>query len=99
MTPACNRERLRKVRRHEIRDHENHSTTRDDTIHVIQRSGEVGSPPLGFEIEHFANQTQRVQTAFLRRDEQLDLVGEKQQPDLVVIVDGAKRKNRGHLGG
>ena len=50
--------------------------------------------PLRLEEQNLADQAQRVRAAFLRRDEELDLVGEEKQPDLVVIPDRAEGEQR-----
>ena len=49
------------------------------------------------EEEHLADDPQDVTAAFAGRDELLDLVGEQDQPHLVVVADGRKRQHRGNF--
>ena len=66
-------------------------------IHVLQRGRRLRAPALGLEVEDLANQPQRVQPAFLRRDEKFHLIGKKNQADLVAVANRAEGKQTRHL--
>ena len=83
-------ERLAIVRSQEIGNKKYDGAARDDFVQIIQRCGEICSPPFGLEIEHLADQPQCVQASLLRRNEQLDILGEEQKSDFVAVVDSAK---------
>ncbi len=95
--PAGDRELAREVARLEVGDEKHDRATRLHFVQVSQRQRRIGPAALRFEEENFADQTERVRAAFLRRDVELHLVGEEEQPDLVVIPDGAEGEQAGHF--
>ena len=98
MPPARDREGARKIFRLEIGDEENDRAPRDDVVQIIERQARQGAAALRLEVKNFADQTQRVRAAFLRRDEKLDLIGKENQPDLVVVPDRAEGEEAGDFG-
>ena len=99
MAAAGHGEGLGKIRRDEIGNQEEDGAAADHAVEVVQSAREVRPPAFGLEIEHLADQAQGVQAAFFWRDVKLDIIAEKQEPDLVVVVDRAEGQDRGHLGG
>ena len=67
-------------------------------MQIVERQREVGAAPLGLDVQHLADHPERPVLALLRRHEALDPVGEQDQPDLVVVADGAQREQRAQFG-
>ena len=63
---------------------------RYDFVQIIQGERWIRAPALRLEKEDLANEPQGMRAAFLRRNEKLDLIGEEEQADLVVIPNGAE---------
>ena len=91
---SCRRPRDRKLAGEiaglKIRDEKNDRAAGHDFVQVAQSERGISAPALRLEIQDFANESQGVRAAFLRRDVKLDRVGEEQQADLVVIPDRAE---------
>ncbi len=76
-----------------------HRAACDDPVEVFQGRAEVRLAALWLEIEHLADDPQDVAPPFARRQEELHLVREEQQPDLVAVADGAEGQQAGHFRG
>ena len=74
----------------EVAHHHDHGTAVQNLAGILQRHLRVGAVVLRLEVKNFADEPQHVLAAFLRRDEQFDLVGVNEEADLVVVLDGGK---------
>ena len=74
----------------EVAHHDDYGAAVQNLAGVFEGDLRVGAVVLRLEVKNFADEAKHVLAAFLRRDEQFDLVGVNQQADLVVILDGGK---------
>src|SRR5436190_19243479 len=68
-----------------------------DLVQIVEGHGRLRAPALGFKEENLPDQPQRVQPSFFRWDEKFDMIGKENEPDLVVVANGAKREQAGDL--
>ena len=83
----------------EVGEQEAHHPAPRHPPEVFEGAVEVGAAALGAEGEDLADHPPDVAPPLLRRDEQLDAVGEDHQPDPVVALDGGVGEHRRHLRG
>ena len=72
----------------EVAQHEGDATPLDGSRHVFKGIGDVRLLAFGLVIEEFANDIKDMFATFLRRDELLYLVGEEDDANLVVVLNG-----------
>ena len=82
----------------EVGNHHRDGPMRRHPQQELQRAVQIRPAMARLEEQHLADDAQHVPAAFARRDELLDLVGEQDQPDLVVVADGGEGQHRGDLG-
>ena len=96
---GCNGEGLQeRASVDEVAQHESDAATLDGPGQIFQSKGNVCLLTVGFEIDEFADDVKYVLAAFLRRNELLHLVGEEDDSNLVVVLDGGKSQSGGYLG-
>src|SRR5262245_43639609 len=81
----------------EVADQEHDRLLLQQVHHELQRLDRVRASPRRLEQQDVADQAHHVLLALPRRDEALDVVGEEQQPHLVVVRDRRERDRRRHL--
>ena len=84
-------------RRHEVGNQETDRAAPTDVMQKVQRQTHVGAPLLRLKMQQVPHDPHPVPFALLRRHEFFDLVREQQQPDAVVVGDGAQRQNCAHF--
>ena len=92
---AQNLERILETFVQKVAHHDDDGAAVQDLACILQRHLRVGAVVLRLEIKDFSDEAQYVLAAFLRRDEQFDLVGVDEQADLVVVLDGGKGEECG----
>ena len=75
--PPAHRERPREIRRLKIRDEKYNRTASHNFVEIIKCQSGLCATSLWFEKQNFSDDTQRVRTTLLRRNEKLDAVGEQ----------------------
>src|SRR5260370_30599890 len=75
--PPAHREHAREIRRLKIRDEKYNRTASHNFVQIIECQSGLRAASLWFEKQNFSNDTQRVRTTLLRRNEKLDAVGEQ----------------------
>ena len=69
----------------------------DEPIESFESACNIGAAALSLEEENFADDAQCVTSAAKRWNEQLDVIGKEEQPDFVVVADGAEGENARRL--
>ncbi len=82
----------------EVAQHEGDASPLDGSRHVLKGEGDVRLLALGLVVEEFADDIEDVLAAFLGWDELLDLVGEEDDADLVVVLNGREGERGRNLG-
>ena len=90
MSSPAHGERLRKIRRLKIRNEKDDRPARDNVVQVIECQCRLGAASLRFKKQNLANEAQSVRSAFFRWNKKFDAIGEKYQPDLVVVTNSAE---------
>lgn len=83
----------------EVGDEEGDALLFDHFPEVVERAGNAGAFAFWLKAEDFADNVQDVELAFAGRNEELDLVGEDDKSDLVVVLDGGEGEEAAELGG
>ena len=83
----------------EVGQQEYRCLAREHAVQVMERLFGRGATAAWFEKEDLANEPQRVNTPFLGRDVELDMIRKKQQSHLVIVADGAERNHTGDFRG
>jgi hypothetical protein len=86
-------------RRQEVRDQKRDGLPPHDVPEEVQPDVQRRLATLLGERQDLADHAQDVPLALLGRHEFLDLVGEDDQPDAIVVADGGERQHRRDLGG
>src|SRR6266403_866986 len=97
VSPPTYRKRSREIGRLKIRDEENRRASRYDLIQVIERQSRLGASSLRLEKQNLADEPQGVRPAFFWRNKKFDAIGEKDQPDLVIVPDCTECEQTSHL--
>ena len=84
---------LKTLVRHKVRDEEGRGAALDGRGQKTQALTDVGAAFCRLEVDDLADDAQDVRTAFLGRDELLDLAAEENDTHLVVVLDGRKRQD------
>ena len=95
MPPRRHRERTREIRRLKIRDQKYDRATGDYLVQVIKGGRRVGPTSHRIEEQNFTNDSQRVRAPFLRRNEKLEPIAEKQQTYFVIVANRAESEKAG----
>ena len=82
----------------EVAQHEGDASPLDGSRHVLKGEGDVRLLALGLVVEEFADDIEDVLAAFLGWNELLDLVGEEDDADLVVVLNGREGERGRNLG-
>ena len=83
----------------EIGDEEHDRLALEETVHVVERVGQVRAFSLWLEVENFPDDAEDVVATLARGHVGLDPVGEDEQADLVVIPAGGKGEHTGDFRG
>ena len=82
----------------EVAQHEGDASPLDGSRHILEGISDVCLLTLGLVVEEFADDIEDVLAAFLGRDELLNLVGEEDYADLVVVLNGREGERGRNLG-
>src|SRR5206468_2044173 len=85
--PSAHSEGLRKIRCLKIRDEKDDRAPCHNFVEVIKRQRRFRAASLRLEKQNLANESQRVRSAFFRRDKKFHAIGEEDEPDFVVVPD------------
>ena len=94
VTLAENLERVFEAFVQEVAHHDDHGAAVQNFAGVFESDLRVGAVMLRLEVKDFADEAKHVLAAFLRRDEQFDLVGVNEEADFVIVLDGGEREER-----
>ena len=81
----------------EIRENAHHGAPPGHGVDEIECVRDVCATTFRLTAQHLAHDAQHMLTTLARWNECLDLVGEQDQPDLVVIANGREREHAGDL--
>jgi hypothetical protein len=81
-----------------IGDEKNDGAASYHFVQILKGGSDIRAAVTGLEEKHLADQAKCVQAAFLRADEELHLIGEKEQTHLVVVLDRTEREDRRDFG-
>ena len=90
MPPSQYPKRLLKPLGLKVADEKDHRPSGLNPPKVVQSPGDIGPGAPGTERENFPNDPKHVPGSLARWDEHLHLVGEDDEPHLVVVLDGGK---------
>ena len=73
-----------------IRNEENNGASGDDFVQIIECQRRIRAASLWFEKQNLPDKSQRMRAAFLRGNKKFNAIGKEDQPDLVVVSNGAE---------
>ena len=82
-----------------ITDHECDRFPAGNLVQELQRGCQGRAFFLRLIVENIADHAQDMPRTLARRKEVLDFIGEENQPDPVIVLDGGEREDGGHLSG
>ena len=81
----------------EVAEHKACAAALDYLRQIFHRLADIRPLALGLEIQQFTYDVEDVLAAFLGRDKLLDMIREEDDPDLVVVLNGAEGQRGGNL--
>src|SRR6185436_1539885 len=98
MLLICKLKSIFKSRIHKIRDQESNTFFLNYIGYISQHFADIRFPVLRFELNQFTDDSKDMRLPFLRRNELLNLIAEKNYPDFIIILNSRERKNSTQFG-